>query len=206
MNTINVVRKQKSAIRKEMRNLLKQIPINMIERESAIVSDKVLTSKEYLNSKKISVYLSMPNSEISTKAIIHDIFQKDKICYVPRWNEDAMDMVRLLSYQDYISLPVNRWNIPEPSHDYNYEIATELDLIIMPGLAFDLQRNRLGHGKGYYDKYLAKCKNWVKENNRQLPKTMALSLESQLCKDKLLPTCIYDQKLDFIITPYQIIM
>ncbi|CAG8572408.1 220_t:CDS:2, partial [Diversispora eburnea] len=134
MNTINMVRNQKSAIREEMRNLLKQIPIDIIERESAIVSDKVLTSKEYLN---------------------------NKICYVPRWNKDAMEMVRLLSYQDYISLPVNRWNIPEPSHDNNYEI----------GLAFDLQRNRLGHGKGYYDKYLAKCKNWAKENNRQLPKT-----------------------------------
>ena len=41
----------------------------------------------------------------------------EKICYVPRWNNNEMEMVKLNSYQDYLSLPVNRWNIPEPNHD-----------------------------------------------------------------------------------------
>ncbi|CAG8668603.1 18266_t:CDS:2, partial [Gigaspora rosea] len=76
-------------------------------------------------------------------------------CYVPQ-------MVKLESLNDYSSLKVNKWNIPEPDHDQNRDIATQLDLILMPGLAFELNRNRLDHGKGYYDKYLTKYRQWTK--------------------------------------------
>ncbi|CAG8724264.1 11457_t:CDS:2 [Dentiscutata erythropus] len=166
------VRALKKTLRKEMGSLLNQIPLEKIEEESAIVVEKVISSQEYLSSTHISVYLSMPKAEISTKSIIHDIFSKGKICYVPRWDGDSMEMVKLESLKDYTSLKINKWNIPEPDHDQNRDIATQLDLIIMPGLAFDLNRNRLGHGKGYYDKYLTKCRQWSKP-----PLTTELSLD-----------------------------
>ncbi|CAG8572573.1 28184_t:CDS:2, partial [Gigaspora margarita] len=178
------VRAIKKTLRKEMRNLLDQIPLEKIEEETqghaqkimdcqnimdvkniidcAIVTEKVFSSQEYLSSTHVSVYLSFPKAEISTKSIILDIFNKGKICYVPRWDGDYMEMVKLESLNDYSSLKVNKWNIPEPDHDQNRDIATQLDLILMPGLAFDLHRNRLGHGKGYYDKYLTKCRQWTK--------------------------------------------
>ncbi|KAF0442217.1 5-formyltetrahydrofolate cyclo-ligase [Gigaspora margarita] len=156
------VRAIKKTLRKEMRNLLDQIPLEKIEEESAIVTEKVFSSQEYLSSTHVSVYLSFPKAEISTKSIILDIFNKGKICYVPCWDGDYMEMVKLESLNDYSSLKVNKWNIPEPDHDQNRDIATQLDLILMPGLAFDLHRNRLGHGKGYYDKYLTKCRQWTK--------------------------------------------
>ncbi|RIB16005.1 hypothetical protein C2G38_2143301 [Gigaspora rosea] len=66
------------------------------------------------------------------------------------------------------------------------------------GLAFDLHRNRLGHGKGYYDKYLTKCRQWTKP-----PIAMALALDSQILKDKDIPVTDSDQKPDFILSPYQ---
>jgi 5-formyltetrahydrofolate cyclo-ligase len=47
----------------------------------------------------------------------------EKTCYIPRCNGDYMEMVRLKSYQDYLSLPLNRWNIPEPSQDENLEVG-----------------------------------------------------------------------------------
>ncbi|CAI2178257.1 11603_t:CDS:2 [Funneliformis geosporum] len=156
------IRALKNVLRKEMRKLLNQIPLEVIEQER-------------------------------------------KICYVPRWNNDEMEMVKLHSYKDYLSLPVNRWNIPEPNHDESRDIASELDLIIMPGLAFDLQGNRLGHGKGYYDKYLAKCQRIYNDKNKPIPKTIALVLESQILKDKLIPTTQYDQKPNLIISHNNII-
>ncbi|PKK80194.1 5-formyltetrahydrofolate cyclo-ligase [Rhizophagus irregularis] len=192
------LRSMKNALRKEMRMLLNQIPLEVIEHESSIVTEKLINSEEYLTSNHISIYISMPKGEISTKQIIKDIFEREKTCYVPRWNNDEMEMVKLFSYKDYLSLPVNRWNIPEPDHNEIRKIADELDLIIMPGLAFDYQGNRLGHGKGYYDKYLTKCQQIYQ--NKPTPKTIALALDSQILKDKLVPISQYDQKPDLIIS------
>ncbi|CAJ0905894.1 9141_t:CDS:2 [Entrophospora sp. SA101] len=192
------IKSLKRALRTETRELLSKIPLDVIEQESLIVTRRLLSIKEYQNSKKVSIYLSTPNSEISTKAIIKDIFDKEKICYVPRCNGDYMEMVRLKSYQDYLSLPLNRWNIPEP----NLDEKLELDLIIMPGLAFDIERNRLGHGKGYYDKFLANCQKLSIENKKNLPITIAIVLESQILKK--IPTTNYDIKPDIVLTHNQI--
>jgi len=76
----------------------------------------------------------MPRNEIQTQTIINDIFEKGKTCFVPRWCPDSMEMVKLHSLKDYLSLPVNRWNIAEPSHDEEREIAVQLDMIVMPGM------------------------------------------------------------------------
>ncbi|CAG8591886.1 3753_t:CDS:2 [Ambispora gerdemannii] len=195
------VRSLKIAFRKEMRHLLSEISQEVIERESKIVTEKLFNTPEYINGQNISIYVSMLKGEIQTKSIIQDIFTKDKLCYVPRWNGDIMDMVRLYSYEEFLSLPLNRWSIPEPKHDEEKEIATQLDLIIMPGLAFDLFGNRLGHGKGYYDRYLSKFKN----NSVKPPKTVALALDAQIIKDKIIPTTDFDQKPDLIVSSGQII-
>ncbi|RUS19096.1 hypothetical protein BC937DRAFT_87996 [Endogone sp. FLAS-F59071] len=155
----------------------------------------------------------------------------DKACYVPRWGKDEMEMVRLESWEDYLSLPVNRWNIPEPSHDQVRDNALDnggLDLIIMPGLAFDITRNRLGHGKGYYDRYLTKCNEWARATGRLRPRTaawliddklcgwplpfhftaistVALALEAQMLEADQIPTDETDHKPDLIITAERVV-
>lgn len=63
-----------------------------------------------------------------------------------------MTMVKLNSWEDFLSLPVNKWNIPEPPADQVREDALDkqgLDLIIVPGVGFDVEGNRIGHGRGY---------------------------------------------------------
>ncbi|CAJ0927127.1 12223_t:CDS:2 [Entrophospora sp. SA101] len=72
----------------------------------------------------------------------------------------------------------------------------------MPGLAFDIERNRLGHGKGYYDKFLANCQKLSIENKKNLPITIAIVLESQILKK--IPTTNYDIKPDIVLTHNQI--
>jgi len=125
----------------------------------------------------------MPKGEISTTAIVYNALQSGKTVYVPytyrlsspqeHSPSQIMDMVRLESEKDFQSLEPDRWGIPTPSSesigkrkncfggwgrsdgkDEADESDAHLDLIIMPGMAFDKQLERLGHGKGYYDFFL----------------------------------------------------
>ncbi|ORY91901.1 hypothetical protein BCR43DRAFT_478955 [Syncephalastrum racemosum] len=199
----------KRTLRKELKTVLKAVSGSTLASESETVVQHLLDSDVYKKSRNISVYISMPSSEINTRSIIHDILHSsDKACYVPRWTADAMEMVRIKSWQDYLDLPINKWNIPEPPHDTPMENAFDhegLDLILVPAMGFDENRNRIGHGKGYYDKYIESCRVWAKERQCQPPKTVGLALREQLLKGGNIPTEPTDQKLDCIITPDRII-
>lgn len=114
----------------------------------------------------------MPKGEVVTKAIASDALAKGKTVYVPFLRAGTksgltskhMDMVSLHSQDDLERCEGNRdkWGIP--SIDNSSSIGrksllaspeTLLDIVLMPGLAFDLNCKRLGHGKGFYDGFLA---------------------------------------------------
>lgn len=135
-----------------------------------------------MKARKIGVYLSMPTTEISTKATVLHALQEDKKVFIPyiyQFNnldstglKSAMDMVSLQSPKDYESLQPDPWGIPTPSEeslaerDYVLGVKEighcrvhetkkeDLEVIIMPGVAFDRKLSRLGHGKGFYDSFL----------------------------------------------------
>ena len=103
-----------------------------------------------------------------------------------------MEMVLLKDMSDYEMLPVTKWNIKQPPDDEIREEAienNELDLMLIPGMAFTDDGKRLGRGKGYYDTYLSKAKNNLKEP----PKTIALAFTQQIVEN--VPT----DELDFLI-------
>ncbi|RIB16006.1 5-formyltetrahydrofolate cyclo-ligase family-domain-containing protein [Gigaspora rosea] len=156
------VRARKGTLRVEMHKFLNRIPSVQIENENEIVIRKVLESDLYQPKKRICVYFSKQRAEISTKSIIYDIFSTGKICYMPRWNKDktSIEMVNIRSLQDYFSLQIDEFGFIEPD-DQEREIATQLDLIIIPGMAYDLDGNRLSYNKEEpYNEYLAKCQEW----------------------------------------------
>jgi len=90
----------------------------------------------------------------------------------------------------YGELSSNQYGIPEPSG----EEATSLDLILVPGVAFDRQGNRIGMGKGYYDRFLAKQKNVLK---------IGLAFSEQILAS--IPKEPYDEIVDLIITDEEVI-
>ena len=131
---------------------------------------------------KISVFLSMPKGEIKTDQIVRQAFRDQKQVFVPFITREismrsgvknqVMDMVSLDSLKDYEALQPDAWGIPSvkaesiqgrrrclPVETANGE---ELDLVVMPGVAFDKGRRRLGHGKGYYDSFLSRYERTFK--------------------------------------------
>lgn len=139
---------------------------------------------QYEKASQIGIYLSMPKAEISTRNIVLHALQEKKTVFVPfiykvtpssaDEPKSVMDMVSLHSQEDYESLNVDAWGIPTPSKEsvnerknclgdgeitYHHQMEhnrchINLDMIIMPGMAFDRNLSRLGHGKGFYDFFL----------------------------------------------------
>ncbi|KAG0221515.1 hypothetical protein BGX31_009787, partial [Mortierella sp. GBA43] len=163
------LRALKNTIRKDMRQKLSALSPEEIRRQSAIVAEKLLEMPVFQESQHVSVFISM-HGEIYTHDIIRVLLDQKKSCYVPRCKGPDMDMVKISSWDDFLSLPKNNWNIPEPRFDEVRENALEtphgLDLIVMPGLAFDRTGTRLGHGRGYYDNYLVKVDAYNKSIGR----------------------------------------
>ena len=150
-----MVHTAKQLLRQQIRQILKLMSNEDRVHQSNRVTNYLLHHPKYLSSHSISVYVHM-NTEISTRDIIQHAFKSHKHVFIPRYSSTSMDMVRVYSLDDLDSLPMTKWNIRQPSlDDTNREIAnTDIPLIIVPGLGFSLDGSRLGHGKGFYDKYL----------------------------------------------------
>src|SRR5215216_1823641 len=75
---------------------------------------------------------------------------------VPRVNFQSGEMESLL-FTESTELAINKWKIKEPLHD---DIVGNqvIDMVLLPGLCFDLNGHRVGYGKGFYDRFLAACK------------------------------------------------
>ena len=98
------------------------------------------------------------------------------------------DDLRLLPYNGTDSLKPGIFGIMEPIEQETTVDESEIDLIIVPGVAFDRQLNRMGRGKGYYDRLLSTL---------QAPK-IGICFDFQL--QDTVPTESFDKKMDMIIT------
>ncbi|QSL66144.1 hypothetical protein MERGE_000519 [Pneumocystis wakefieldiae] len=202
------IQNAKAEIRKRWKALI-GLPLYHIKNQSMAVTDSLIKLPEFKKSRSISVYLSMVYGEISTDEIIKRSHQMGKKIYVPYVDGSEMFMFRLYSTEDPSTFVKNKWGIPQPSKSYAKGIREEamdkdgLDLIIIPGVAFDRNLNRLGHGKGYYDKYLSKIKDWSEKNNLNAPAKVGVALKEQLVD--FVPTDSLDVKLDILLVQNEII-
>lgn len=152
---------------------------------------------EYQKARAISVFLSMPGKEISTREIVLDAFDKGKGVFIPyiyaigegKNKDRVMDMLQLRDQSDFESLVPDSWGIPSLDNDsVNWRgnalggvglqrdaeppsnAAPELDLVFVPAVAFDQAHRRLGHGKGFYDRYLQKYHSDSSRSGQPMPK------------------------------------
>ncbi len=106
---------------------------------------------EFAAASNVLVYASLPD-EISTAAFI-DKWQSGKQLFLPRVNGDNLD---ILPYQPSAT-GKGAFGIEEPTGSDCHDIA-EIDLVIVPGVAFDRSCNRLGRGRGFYDRLLCQAR------------------------------------------------
>ena len=136
----------KSELRKKVKE--DRLKIQNKEEKEEIIINKVLSCKKVLESKNILVYISTKN-EVSTKILIEKLFKLKKNIYAPKVINNIIKFYKINSFTE---LEVSKFGILEPISGKEYNLSE--DVIIVPGLLFDKNMNRLGYGGGYYDKYL----------------------------------------------------
>ncbi len=178
----------KKRLRREILKLRKEINFDEKKNFDNAIHNKFFKSKFYSQCKNIFVYISY-DSEIDTKTLIERALKYGKNIYVPRTNYETklMEAVKIVSLENLIE---DKHGILEPKED---ELATNLDnidLIIIPGVAFDKSGGRMGYGGGFYDRYLNKCKKDMHK--------ISLAYDFQILD--YIPMDNHDIKVDYIIT------
>lgn len=191
------LRAAKQALRKEIKKRVAAMSDEEKHRQSRVVSLKLFKHPKYLSSQRVAVFLSM-HDEVRTEEVLQDIFNRGKVCFIPRYfsNSSHMDMLRLNDMKDINNLALTSWNIRQPGDEECREEALAtggLDLILMPGLGFDKTGNRLGRGKGFYDSYLERCR----KQQHEKPYTIALAFKEQLCPQ--VPVDNHDVVIDEVL-------
>lgn len=156
---------------------------------------QLINLPSFQSSKRVSTYLSIDN-EIDTEPIVRKIFETGKECFVPRYSKAGMEMVKLNSLEDWETLPVTSWGIKQPKLKEAREDALTsggLDFLVVPGVGFTANGCRLGHGGGYYDKFMA----GLRANQEKPPALVAIALKEQVVDD--LPVTERDVQVDVVL-------
>ncbi len=140
----------------------------------------------FMMANKILMYHSLPD-ELSTLAFIEKWHNRKRF-YLPRVNGVNLD---ILPYNQS-TLRLGAFHIEEPSGEDTADIS-EIELIVVPGVAYDRQGNRVGRGKGYYDRLLAETK----------ATKVGIAYDFQLVDE--IDAEPHDVKVDILITPAGVI-
>ncbi len=137
----------KDEIRKRILSQRKALCADEIKTISEKICTKVMSLPEYKKAKSIMVYMSC-RGEVATDLIIEDAKRCGKRIYAPV----TVSATQMVAAEYTGELKKGRFGISEPTGE---EIDPDkLDFIIVPGVAFDKNGNRIGYGAGYYDRFL----------------------------------------------------
>lgn len=174
----------RAEIRAEIRDKREKISVIQAAELSARICERALALPEYRKAKRVLSYASLLG-EVQTQSLNLRVLSDGKELYLPRvLRGRAMEALRVT---DIRSLRPGAMGIPEPEPGAPVD-PMELDLIFVPGIAFDREGGRIGFGGGYYDRYLP--------GTRAV--RVALAFEMQMIED----TCAepHDQTMHAILT------
>ena len=182
--------------------LKEKLRLNFVNQREKLTKEEVLSS-----SRSISILLDqlpiwhlqchhvflsiLRKKEVDTSFIISLLRSKQRTIAVPKISDNLQLVHFILSRET--RMMENSWGIPEPLTGEQIEPAN-IDVVYIPLLAFDRKGNRVGYGKGYYDRFLAACRSNV----------IKVGLSFFEAVDAISDVDEKDIALDFCVTPKQI--
>jgi 5-formyltetrahydrofolate cyclo-ligase len=152
-----MIHKRKKELRKKVQELRDAIDPEQRKHLSARVADNLWSVPEFTTAESILFFISF-RSEVDTIPMILRALGEDRTVCVPCTDAGSKAMVasRIMDLDE--DLEIGNYDILEPRGKCLRPIPPEeIDVVLMPGVAFDLSGGRLGYGGGYYDRFLEKC-------------------------------------------------
>lgn len=146
----------KKALRTKYKALRTELSEIDIEEKSLAIANEILKLPIW-NKTYFHVFLPIEEQkEVNTEFILHLLSGKDKEIVISKSDFATREMTHFL-LTDNTRIQKNEYNIPEPVDGLEVP-ASKIDVVFVPLLAFDKKGNRVGYGKGFYDKFLSHCK------------------------------------------------
>jgi len=144
----------KKELRTEMRAVLAGIPPATLQEQSRRAAERLFALPLYKRAEVIMVYLSLPQ-EADTTPLVLQAWKDRKRVLAPQVSWESKQMIPVEINDLDADVADTPYGIRAPIRGTPFPIGL-IDLVIVPGLAFDPQGNRLGRGRGFYDRFLSK--------------------------------------------------
>lgn len=175
----------KNRIRNEMKAKRRFMEKTEVVEKSQRAAEIFLNSEIYRSAKMIMLYMPLGN-EADTSEIIKKAFADGKSLVLPV-TEEATGKITPVAFEENAVFLKGGFSVAEPKNSVEVK-KSEIDVVLVPGIAFDKKGARVGFGKGCYDMFLADSR----------AKKVGFCYEFQICEE--IPADEYDVKMDFLLT------
>ncbi|WP_338356796.1 5-formyltetrahydrofolate cyclo-ligase [Yeosuana marina] len=182
----------KSELRKKYKTLREDLSINQVEDLSLSIANQLLKLPIW-ESTFYHLFLTIEEQkEVNTDYILNILSGKDKNIVISKSDFKTGLMSHFL-LTDNTVIKKNNYNIPEPIDGIEI-FPNKLEVVFVPLLAFDNHGNRVGYGKGFYDRFLSEC----------MPETIKIGLSFFEAENAITDVFESDVKLNYCVTPEKI--
>lgn len=140
----------KQELRQLIRQRKRQFSQQELEELSLAVTTRLMAHPRLTAAKTILLYYSL-GDEVNTHTLVERLYQQGKTVLLPVVKD--RNLMELRIYQGADSMRCGAYGISEPTGEC-FKAYADIDLAVIPGMAFDASGHRLGRGKGYYDRFL----------------------------------------------------
>lgn len=144
------VPEEKDRLRRNLLEKRRNLPQSLSREKSALILKVLLSEKAFSDASGVALYFPV-NGEVDTREIFKKCVDLEKKVFFPKTLGSDLVFLRTRNIEE---LTPGAFAIPEPPAEAERACGDELDLVLVPGVAFDFSGNRIGYGKGFYDRFL----------------------------------------------------
>ncbi len=189
------MKQKKKDLRKKIIQERDRLTEAEIAEKSARIAENLYKLPAYQDAKAVMFFISF-GSEVDTRPMVEETITRGKLALAPKAVPETKELIPSVIKDFDQDLVPGAYNIPEPGVESLRPLEPQkIDLLIVPGVGFDLEGGRLGYGGGYYDRFFERLTPGVP--------LVALAFEMQILPD--IPLDQWDRHVDIIITENRII-